>query len=340
MSFLDLGIDLGTANIIITSGGSAVLNEPTVIAFNKNTDSVAAFGYEAYEMIGRTPPHIVVIKPLKDGVITNNDMAQELIRLCILKVIGKRLINPRIVMCVPSGITEVERRAVVESAVSAGARTVYLIDEPVAALIGAGADILKPYGHMVVDIGGGTTDVAVTSLGGVVASNSVKCGGNVLDAAIVRYYSENYKLLIGERSAEELKMRYANVYMPSNQVEGEVRGRSLINGLPAKANVSELDIDRAVEDDIDKIVGTVVSVFESTPPELIGDIYESGIIMTGGGALIRGLDKYISEETGVSCHVAHDPLGCVSRGTQMAFGIKDRLRNGFEKISAFSTRYL
>lgn len=335
MSFLDLGIDLGTANILITSGGVQVLNEPTVIAFNVNTKTVSAFGQDAYKMIGRTPPHIAVIKPLKDGVITNNDMAQELIRLCILKVIGKRLINPRIVMCVPSCVTEVERRAVVESAVSAGARTVYLIDEPVAALLGAGADILKPHGRMVVDIGGGTTDVAVTSLGGVVASNSIKCAGNVLDAAIVRYYSEKYKLLIGEKSAEELKIKYGNIYWPSNESLGAVKGRSLINGMPGTAPVSELDICRAIADDINRIVETVTSVFENTPPEIIGDIYEDGIILTGGGSLIRGLDLYISEKTGVRCHVAQDPLGCVARGTHRAFKIQDQLRNGFEKISVF-----
>lgn len=335
MSFMDLGIDLGTANIIITANGAAVLNEPTVIAFNKNTSTVAAFGLEAYKMIGRVPPNIAVIKPLKDGVISNNDMAQELIRLCILKVIGKRLINPRIVMCVPSEITEVERRAVVESAVSAGARTVYLIEEPVAALLGAGADILKPYGNMVVDIGGGTTDVAVTSLGGVVASNSVKCAGNVLDTAIVRYYSENYKLLIGERSAEELKINYANVIEPSAETIGRVKGRSLINGMPGSAPVSEFDICRAIQNDINTIVEAVTAVFEHTPPELIGDIYESGIILTGGGALIKGLDTYITRETGIKCHCAQDPIGCVARGTHRAFRIHDQLRNGFEKISVF-----
>lgn len=335
MSRLDLGIDLGTANIIITTGGAAVLNEPTVIAFNKNTKEVAAFGSEAYRMIGRTPPHIAVIKPLKDGVISNNDMACELIRLCILKVIGKRLINPRIVMCVPSGITAVEKMAVVESAVSAGARTVYLIDEPMAALIGAGADILKPFGQMVVDIGGGTTDVAVTSLGGIVASDSVKCAGNVFDLAIARYYSENYKLLIGEKTAEELKIKYANVFWPSGDTAGCAVGRSLINGMPARADVSELDICRAIGDDIDRIVDTVKSVFEKTPPELIGDIMQNGIMLTGGGALIKGIDLYIARETGVKCRVAQDPLGCVARGTHRVFRIQDQLRNGFERISVF-----
>ena len=335
MSFLDLGIDLGTANIIITSGNANILNEPSVIAFNRNTESVVAFGSEAYGMIGRVPPHIAVIRPLKDGVITNNDMAQELIRLCILKVIGHRLINPRIIMCVPSRVTEVERRAVVESAVSAGARTVYLIEEPVAARIGAGENILEPFGRMVVDIGGGTTDVAVTSLGGVVASNSVKCAGNLLDADIVRYYSEQYKLLIGERSAEEIKIKYANVYSPSNETAGVVTGRSLINGMPARADVSEADIYHAIREDIDKIAQTAVSVFEQTPPELIGDIYEHGIVLTGGGAMIKGLDKYLSDATGVKCYVASDPLGCVARGTYLAFKLKDSLRNGFERIAVF-----
>lgn len=335
LSFLDLGIDLGTANIIITSGEKAVLNEPSVIAFNTNTRTVAAFGRDAYNMIGRTPEHIAVIKPLKDGVITNNDMAQELIRLCILKVIGKRLINPRIIMCVPSRITEVERRAVVESAVSAGARTVYLIDEPVAALLGAGIDIMEPYGHMVVDIGGGTTDIAVTSLGGVVACDSVKCAGNLLDADIIRYYSETYKLLIGERSAEEIKIKHACVFNPSAEEAGTVTGRSLINGMPARAPVSELDIYKAISEDIEKIAKTAVSVFEHTPPELIGDVYESGVVLTGGGAMIKGIGEYRSSVTGVKCVVADEPLGCVARGTNRAFKLADKLRNGFEKISAF-----
>ncbi len=335
MSSLDLGIDLGTANIIITAGGGLVLNEPSVIAFDKRSERVVAFGKDAYRMIGRSPEHIAVIRPLKDGVISNNDMAQELIRLCILKVIGKRLINPRIVMCVPSGITEVERRAVVESAVMAGARTVYLIEEPVAALLGAGADILKPVGQMVVDIGGGTTDIAVTSLGGVVASSSVKKAGNVLNAAIIKYFSDNYKLLIGERTAEETKLKYANVFWPSNEPVGVITGRSLINGMPARVEISENDVNRAIMDDIDQIVSSIRVVFEQTPPELIGDILTNGILLTGGGALIKGLDLYIAREFGVQCIVAADPLGCVARGTYKAFRVSDKLRNGFERIAVF-----
>ncbi|MCD8106944.1 MAG: rod shape-determining protein [Oscillospiraceae bacterium] len=335
MSRLDLGIDLGTANIIIMTGGKAVLNEPTVIAFNRNTEEVVAFGKEAYKMIGRNPPHIAVIKPLKDGVISNNDMAQELIRLCILKVIGRRLINPRIVMCVPSGITTVERKAVVESAVSAGARTVYLIEEPVAALLGAGADILRPYGQMVVDIGGGTTDIAVTSMGGVVASASVKCAGNVIDMSIAKYISEKYRLQIGEKTAEELKKSTANVFWSSDDEAATVTGRSLINGLPASIKVSEQDILTAIQENLDTIITAIMSVFEKTPPELAGDIMQSGIILTGGGALIKGIDLYITRETGVKCHIAEDPLGCVARGTYRVFTIHDKLRNGFEKVPVF-----
>ena len=337
MSNLDLGIDLGTANIVITANGKgAIFNEPTVIAFNKRTEEVIAFGEEAYRMIGRTPDHIAVIRPLKDGVISSNDMAQELIRLSILKVIGKRLINPRIIMCVPSGITTVERRAVVESAVSAGARTVYLIEEPVAALIGAGADILKPYGHMVVDIGGGTADVAVTSLGGVVVSHSVKKAGNSLNQSIERYFSENFKLLIGERTSEEIKINYANVFWPSMENTGIATGRSLITGMPASCEFSETDIAKAIMDDVDGIAELIKAAFEETPPELIGDIYENGILLTGGGALLTGLDMYITRELGVKCRIAHDPIGCVARGTHKAFRIKDELRNGFERISVFS----
>lgn len=335
MSVLDLGIDLGTANIIITAGGGLVLNEPSVIAYDKRAERVVAFGHDAYRMLGRSPDRIAVIKPLKDGVISNNDMAQELIRLCILKVIGRRLINPRIVMCVPSGITEVERRAVVESAVTAGARTVFLIEEPVAALLGAGADITKPIGQMVVDIGGGTTDIAVTSLGGVVASASIKKAGNVLNAAIIKYFSDNYRLLIGERTAEEAKLKFANVFWPSNEKLGVVTGRSLDTGLPARVKFSEDDINMAIMDDIEQIVSSMRVVFEQTPPELLGDIITNGVILTGGGALLRGLDLYISREFGVKCNVAADPLGCVARGTYKAFRVADKLRNGFDRISVF-----
>lgn len=332
MSVLDLGIDLGTANIIISAGrGGAILNEPTVIAFDKNAERVAAFGKEAYNMIGRAPDHIAVIKPLKDGVISNNDMAQELIRLCILKVIGKRLINPRIVMCVPSGITAVERKAVVESAVSAGARTVYLIEEPVAALLGAGEDIMRPFGRMVIDVGGGTSDIAVTSLGGIVAANSVKKAGNSFNASIQRYIEEKYRIVIGERTAEDAKISSANIFWPSEEKTRTVSGRSLINGLPAKVQISESDICEALTEDVEAIVAAVRSVFEMTPPELVGDIYDHGIIITGGGALLRGLDMYITREFGVKCRVADDPLGCVARGTLTAFKVRDKLRNGFEK---------
>ena len=333
MSVLDLGIDLGTANIIISAGRSgAILNEPTVIAFDKNSERVIAFGEEAYKMIGRAPEHIAVIKPLKDGVISNNDMAQELIRLCILKVIGKRLINPRIVMCVPSGITAVERKAVVESAVSAGARTVYLIEEPVAALLGAGEDIMRPFGRMVVDIGGGTSDIAVTSLGGIVAANSVKKAGNSFNASIQRYIEENYRVLIGERMAEEAKITTANMFWASGEKKKTISGRSLVTGLPTKIDISEADICAALTEDVDMIVAAIRSVFEMTPPELVGDIFEHGIVLTGGGALLGGLDMYITREFGVKCHVADDPLGCVARGTHLAFRVRDKLRNGFEKV--------
>ena len=302
MSVLDLGIDLGTANIIISAGRGAVLNEPTVIAFDKNSERVIAFGEEAYKMIGRAPDYIAVVKPLRDGVITNNDMAQELIRLCILKVIGKRLINPRIVMCVPSGVTTVEKKAVVESAVSAGARTVYLIEEPVAALLGAGEDIMHPFGRMV-------------------------------NASIQRYIADTYKVLIGERMAEEAKIECGNMFWASMEKTGEVSGRSLVTGLPTKLKISEDDICRAITEDVDAIIATVRSVFERTPPELVGDIYDRGIVLTGGGALLRGLDMYITREFGVKCTVADDPLGCVARGTLMAFKVRDKLRNGFEKVN-------
>lgn len=336
MAYLDLGIDLGTANIIIsTVGKGIVLSEPSVVAYNKKTESVVAVGHEAYEMLGRTPEYIVAIKPLRDGVISDHDMTEEMIRQFIRKVTGRHLFNPRIIMCVPSIITDVERRAVVEAALNSGARKVFLIEEPVAAMLGAGVDILKPQGNMVVDIGGGTTDVAVISLGGIVKSASIKCAGNKFDAAIIRYVSNMYRILIGDKTAEDLKKELIDLFDPDENKTVEIKGRSLITGLPQKLVISQLDIYNATIDLALEIVEAIKGVSEETPPELIGDIHSNGIILTGGGAFLNGLDKLIASKTGIECYPAEEPLECVAKGTRRAFKILDQLLDGFENVSIY-----
>ncbi len=293
MASVDIGIDLGTANIIIaTAKKGLVLNEPSVVAYNKKTESVVAVGKEAFEMLGRTPEYIVAIRPLRDGVISDHDMTQAMIKEFILKVTGKQLIKPRIVICIPSFITDVESRAVVEAALNAGARKVYLIQEPVAAMLGAGIDIIQPDGHMVVDIGGGTCDVAVISLGGIVRSSSTKVAGNKIDQAIIKYVQNKYKILLGEKTAEQVKIDLANVFNPKGEKKQIVKGRNLLKGLPEKLEISDLDIYEAISDCADDIIDTIKNVLEQTPPELVGDIYTNGILLTGGGALLGGLPMF------------------------------------------------
>lgn len=336
MASVDLGIDLGTANIIITTAKKGiVLNEPSVVAFNKKTETVVAVGNEAFEMLGRTPEYIVAIRPLREGVISDHEMTQAMIKEFIYKVTGKQLFKPRIVLCIPSFITDVESRAVVEAALNAGARKVFLIQEPVAAIIGAGIDITTPDGKMVVDIGGGTTDVAVISLGGIVRSNSVKIAGNVIDQAIIKYISNKYRILLGEKTAEKVKMELANVYNPTGEKKQIIKGRNLIKGLPEKIEVSDIDIRDAVADSVDAIIEAIRTVIEVTPPELVGDIYSNGILVTGGGALLGGLTELISERLNVKCYAAEKPLECVANGTRMAFGVSDKLLEGFEQISLY-----
>ncbi|HNX64624.1 MAG TPA: rod shape-determining protein [Oscillospiraceae bacterium] len=336
MPSMDIGIDLGTANIMITMDGKGiVLDEPSVVAFNKKTNQVVAVGTEAYKMLGRTPEYIVAVRPLSDGVISDHNMTESMIKEFILKVCGKQLFMPRIIICVPSLITDVESRAVVEAARNAGARKVYLIQEPVAALLGAGIDISLPNGNMVVDIGGGTTDVAVISLNGIVKAASLKLAGNKIDQAIIRYISNQYKILIGEKTAETAKKNITNIFEPTGNLKMTVKGRHLLKGLPESIEISDIDVFNAIEDPVNDIVNTIKSVLEVTPPELIGDIYTNGIVLTGGGALLTGLDKYITAKTGVKCYAADDPISCVARGTGNAFKLLDQLLDGFESIPLY-----
>lgn len=339
MSSMDIGIDLGTANIMMTLGNKGiVLNEPSVVAFNKRSNQVVAVGDEAYDMIGRTPEYIVAIRPLEHGVISDDVMTQSMIREFIIKVSGKQLFKPRIIICVPSFITEVESRAVVEAAMSAGSRKVYLIEEPIAAMLGAGIDISQPVGNMVVDIGGGTTDVAVVSLSGIVVSKSIKVGGNKIDQSIIRYVTNKYKVLIGDKTAEEAKKKLTNLFEPSENETLEIKGRNLLTGLPERVTITQTDIYEAIYDNAYQIVLAVKEVLEETSPELVGDIYTNGIILTGGGAFLKGLDEVLTREIGVKAFVADDPLSCVAKGTALAFHQLDQLREGFENVSVYKYR--
>lgn len=335
---MDIGIDLGTANVMITMGSKGiVLNEPSIIAFNKKLNEVIAVGNEAYKMIGKTPDFITVVRPLCDGVISDHKMTEYMITAFIEKVTGKQLLMPNIVMCIPSSITDVESRAVVEAAKIAGAKKVYLIEEPIAALLGAGVDISSADGNMVVDIGGGTTDIAIISLNGIVTKSSVKVAGNKFDKAIVKYIGNRYRILIGEKTAEMAKITIANVFDPDGSRSMIIKGRHLVRGLPEQLEITDYDIYEAIIDQINEIIFAVKSVFESTPPELVGDIYKNGIYLTGGGAMMYGLDKLISKEIGVPCHIANDPVSCVAKGAQAAFKYLDKLLDGFESVSLYKS---
>lgn len=336
MSAVDIGIDLGTANVIITMGKKGiVLDEPSVVSYNKRLNKVVAVGNDAFKMIGRTPEYIITVRPLCDGVISDHAMTESMITEFIYKVTGKQLFMPRIMLCIPSGITDVESRAVVEAAKNAGARKVYLIQEPIAALIGAGVDISSPNGNMVVDIGGGTTDIAVISLNGIVVSESIKMAGNKFDQAIVKYIAAKYHILIGEKTAEDAKIKLANMFRPKAEHKMTVKGRNLVRGLPEAVEISEMDIYEAVIGLVDEIVTSVKTVLEKTPPELTADIYVNGITLTGGGALLGGLTENITEQTGVKCIRADKPLECVAKGAYKAFELSDKLLDGFECVSLY-----
>lgn len=318
----DIGIDLGTATVLVyIKGKGIVLREPSVVAIDKNTDKLLAVGEEARKMLGRTPGNIVAIRPLREGVISDYDVTERMLKYFINKVCGGRvfkIFKPRIMVCVPSGVTEVEKRAVIDAAMQAGARKTYLIEEPIAAAIGAGIDIAKACGSMVVDIGGGTTDIAVISLGGTVVSTSIKIAGDKFDEAIVRYMRKKHNVMIGERTAEELKINIGTVYPRVQEVSMDIRGRNLISGLPKTITVTSTEIMEALEEPISSVVEAVHSVLERTPPELAADISDRGIVMTGGGSLLYGLDKLLQEKTGINVIIADDAISCVAMGTGKA----------------------
>jgi rod shape-determining protein MreB len=317
-SFLgrDMAVDLGTANTLVyVRGRGVVLNEPSVVAINTNTTGILAVGTEAKRMIGRTPGNIVAIRPLKDGVIADFDTTERMLRYFIQKVHKRRYSRPRIVICVPSGITGVEQRAVKEAAYSAGARKVYIIEEPMAAAIGAGLPVHEPTGNMVVDIGGGTTEVAVISLGGIVTSISIRTGGDELDAAIIAYVKKEYSLMLGERTAEEIKMAIGSAFPIPDEPIAEIRGRDLVSGLPKTIVVSAEEIRKAIEEPVNAIVDAVKTTLDKCPPELSGDIMDRGIVLTGGGALLKGLDERLKHETGMPIQIADNPLHSVAIGS-------------------------
>lgn len=318
-----LGIDLGTANtLVFVKNRGVVINEPSVVAINLQTKEVLAVGDEAKEMIGRTPGTIVAIRPLKDGVIADFEITQAMLRNFIKKAMKKGFFSskPKVVICVPSGVTEVEKRAVIEAAISAGTGERYtsLIEEPMAAAIGSGLPVGDPTGSMVVDIGGGTSEVAVISLGGIVTSKSLRIAGDELDLHIINYIKKEYSLAIGERTAEEIKIGIAAVYNASQADVMDIRGRDLITGLPKTITISSKEISRAIAEPISAIIDAIKSTLEKTPPELASDVMEAGIMLTGGGALLRGLNQLITEETGIPVYIAPDPLGSVALGTGMA----------------------
>lgn len=313
----DIGIDLGTASVLVyIRGQGIVLQEPSVVAIDKNTNTILAVGEDARSMLGRTPGNIVAIRPLRDGVISDFDITEKMLRYFIQKSIKKPLLRkPRIAVCVPSSVTEVERRAVEDATKQAGARDVFVIEEPIAAAIGAGIDISRACGSMVVDIGGGTTDIAVISLGGTVVSTSLKIAGDSFDEAIVRYMRKKHNLLIGERSAEDLKINIGTAYERSVPVSMDIRGRNLITGLPNTITVTSDEMMEALNESVTSIVEAVHNVFEQTPPELAADISDRGIVMTGGGSLMYGLDRLIKQKTNINAIIAEEAVSCVAIGT-------------------------
>ena len=327
-----IGIDLGTANTLVyLAGEGIVLNEPTVVAVTAEEDKVVAVGKEAKDMMGRTPGNIVAMRPLKDGVIANYTITEAMLSYFIDKACGKsRFFKPEVMVCIPSGVTQVERRAVLDATMAAGARTAYLIDEPLAAAIGAKIPIAQPAGHMIINIGGGSTECAVISLGGVVVSTSVRVAGNKIDEAIALYVRKKFNLLIGERTAEEIKITIGNAFIEQgkpSRVKGEelesdlkmeVRGRDSVSGLPRTIEITEVQVNEAITPVLMEIVKGAKGVMEQTPPELASDIIDKGVVMSGGSSLLKNIDKLMTHTTGVPCHVAEDPLLCVVRGTGVA----------------------
>lgn len=330
----DIGIDLGTATVLVyLKGKGIVLNEPSVVAVDKVTGKIIAVGSEAQETLGRTPGNIIAIRPLREGVISDYEMTECMIKEFIRKVQGFRLFKPNVVICVPSIITEVEERAVIDAGTQAGAKRVFLIEEPVAAAIGAGIDIMKPNGNLVVDIGGGTTDIAVISLGGIVESTSIKIAGDKFDDAIIKYIRRKHNALIGERTAEQVKKTIGCVYPRTEEEVMEVKGRCLMTGLPRTFTVSSSEVLEALEEVSSAIVEAIHSVLERTPPELTGDISSNGIVMTGGGSLIWGFDKLIASKTGIPTRVADEAVSCVAYGTGNCLENLSRMQDGTMNLS-------
>jgi rod shape-determining protein MreB and related proteins len=313
----DMAVDLGTANTLVyVRGRGIVLNEPSVVAINTRTGAILAVGTEAKRMIGRTPGHIIAVRPLKDGVIADFDVTEKMLRYFIQRVHKRRfLAKPRVVVCVPSGITGVEQRAVEEATIQAGARAAYIIEEPMAAAIGAGLPIHEPTGNMVVDIGGGTTEVAVISLGGIVTSQSIRIGGDELDEAIIAYIKKEYSLMLGERTAEEIKIAVGSAFPLADEPHAEIRGRDLVSGLPKTIILSAEEVRKAMEEAVNAIVDAVKNTLDKTPPELAADIMDKGIVLTGGGGMLRGLDERLKHETGIPIHITENPLSSVAIGS-------------------------
>ncbi len=325
----DLGIDLGTANtLIFMKGKGIIIREPSVVAVDTRTDNVKCVGKEAKDVIGRTPGSITAVRPLKDGVIADFDITTAMLQQFIRKAISKRTIfKPRIIICIPSGVTAVERRAVKEATERAGAKKVYVIEEPMAAAIGAGLPVAEPKGNMVLDIGGGTSEVAVISLGGIVAAKSVRIGGDEFDSAVINYIKKKYNLLVGESTAENIKIQIGSAHTLDVEEFMNIRGRNLSSGLPENIEVSSEEIREALRESVEIVLNAVCLTLEKTPPELAADIIEQGITLTGGGALLRGLDRLINERTGMPVHIAENPLDCVADGTGAVLENIDKLHD-------------
>jgi len=327
----DMGIDLGTTSVLVyIKGKGIVLQEPSVVAIDTYTQRILAVGEEARRMLGRTPGNITAIKPLKDGVISDYEITEKMLKYFLKKSAGKMFFKPRVIVCVPSGVTEVEKRAVIDASNQAGAKKTFLIEEPVAAAIGADLDITQPDGHMIVDMGGGTTDIAVISLGGIVVSRSIKVAGNKFDEAIIRYMRKKHNMMIGERTAEEIKINIGCAYPLEEELSMEARGRNLVSGLPITRTVTSTEILDALEEPVYQVVDAVHSVLEKTPPELAADISNKGIVLTGGTALLNGLDALLTERMGIRAYVAEESVSCVAKGTGRSLEWMDVLRQGMD----------
>ena len=328
----DIGVDLGTASVLVfVRGKGIVMNEPSVIALEKDSERIIAVGEDARQMLGRTPGTIVAIRPLRDGVIADYDVTERMLRYFLEKAVGRHVFfRPRVMICIPSGVTSVEERAARQAAIQAGARQAYLIEEPLAAALGAGIDISEISGNMVIDVGGGTTDIAVLSLGGIVCSKSLRIGGDKFDEAIIRYVRKEYNLMIGERTAEELKIKIGTAFPKGKQDPDEgmdVRGRDLLSGLPRTVTITSEMAAQALHEPLEQVMSAVKEVLERTPPELASDILDKGIVLTGGGGLLHGFDMLLSDRTGLPVHIADDPISCVALGAGKALGMLNILQN-------------